>query len=83
MVMRMGVSGAALAGTFMTGCANQEQKLGRGINNTLEFTRLGEEWLSAAYALAIPTNTRPFARNRSAARSGGQSPAPSRRAAGG
>jgi putative exosortase-associated protein (TIGR04073 family) len=33
---------AALAGTFLTGCANQEQKLGRGINNTLEFTRLGE-----------------------------------------
>jgi putative exosortase-associated protein (TIGR04073 family) len=37
-------SAAALLGiaAFATGCAGPEQKLGRGINNTLEFTRLGE-----------------------------------------
>jgi putative exosortase-associated protein (TIGR04073 family) len=32
----------ALAATFVTGCANTEQKLGRGISNTLEPVRMGE-----------------------------------------
>jgi putative exosortase-associated protein (TIGR04073 family) len=32
----------ALAALFTSGCAGPEQKLGRGISNSLEFTRLGE-----------------------------------------
>jgi len=31
-----------LAGVLATGCANTEQKFGRGMSNTLEVTRLGE-----------------------------------------
>lgn len=33
---------AALAAMFTAGCAGPEQKLGRGISNTLEFARGGE-----------------------------------------
>jgi hypothetical protein len=33
---------AGLAALFTTGCAGPEQKLGRGVSNTLEITRLGE-----------------------------------------
>jgi putative exosortase-associated protein (TIGR04073 family) len=33
---------AAAAAWLFTGCANTEQKLGRGIRNLTEFTRLGE-----------------------------------------
>jgi putative exosortase-associated protein (TIGR04073 family) len=32
----------SLAGLFVSGCAGPEQKLGRGISNTLEFARGGE-----------------------------------------
>jgi putative exosortase-associated protein (TIGR04073 family) len=32
----------ALAGTFATGCANTEQKFGRGMRNIFEVARLGE-----------------------------------------
>src|SRR5215467_12139035 len=32
----------ALAGVMVSGCANTERKFGRGINNMLEVTRLGE-----------------------------------------
>ena len=32
----------AAAGTLVTGCANTETKLGRGISNSLEFLRFGE-----------------------------------------
>lgn len=32
----------ACAAAFAVGCAGPEQKLGRGINNVTEFTRLGE-----------------------------------------
>jgi putative exosortase-associated protein (TIGR04073 family) len=31
-----------IAGAFATGCANTEQKLGRGMRNTFEVVRLGE-----------------------------------------
>ena len=31
-----------IAGALATGCANTEQKLGRGVGNTLEITRWGE-----------------------------------------
>jgi putative exosortase-associated protein (TIGR04073 family) len=43
--MRNAISILALAGLaalFTSGCAGPEQKLGRGISNSLEFTRLGE-----------------------------------------
>jgi putative exosortase-associated protein (TIGR04073 family) len=33
---------AALAVVFTSGCAGPEQKLGRGVSNTLEFSRMGE-----------------------------------------
>jgi len=33
---------AGLAALFTSGCAGPEQKLGRGISNTFEITRLGE-----------------------------------------
>jgi putative exosortase-associated protein (TIGR04073 family) len=33
---------AGLAALFTSGCAGPEQKLGRGVSNTLEITRLGE-----------------------------------------
>jgi putative exosortase-associated protein (TIGR04073 family) len=33
---------AGLAALFTSGCAGPEQKLGRGISNSLEITRLGE-----------------------------------------
>jgi putative exosortase-associated protein (TIGR04073 family) len=33
---------AALAALFLTGCAGPEQRLGSGINNATEFSRLGE-----------------------------------------
>jgi putative exosortase-associated protein (TIGR04073 family) len=33
---------AVLAGFFTAGCAGPEEKLGRGITNSLEFARLGE-----------------------------------------
>ena len=33
---------AALAALFAAGCASQEQKLGRGLDNTYEVVRLGE-----------------------------------------
>ena len=33
---------AALAAVFTTGCAGPEQKLGRGVSDTLEVTRLGD-----------------------------------------
>lgn len=33
---------AALAAAFTSGCAGPEEKLGRGMSNTLEVTRLGE-----------------------------------------
>jgi len=33
---------AALAAVFTSGCAGPEQKLGRGVSNTLEFTRMGD-----------------------------------------
>jgi len=33
---------AVMAAMFATGCATQEQKLGRGLNNTYEVVRLGE-----------------------------------------
>ena len=33
---------ALSAAAFLTGCANQEQKLGRGISNTTEIARFGE-----------------------------------------
>ena len=33
---------SAVAALFATGCAGPEQKLGRGINNSTEFFRLGE-----------------------------------------
>ena len=33
---------AALAAVFTAGCAGPEQKLGRGVSNTLEFSRMGE-----------------------------------------
>jgi putative exosortase-associated protein (TIGR04073 family) len=33
---------AGLAALFTSGCAGPEQKLGRGVSNTLEVTRLGE-----------------------------------------
>src|SRR5437899_280061 len=32
----------ALAGFFLTGCANVENKFGRGVSNSIEFLRLGE-----------------------------------------
>jgi putative exosortase-associated protein (TIGR04073 family) len=32
----------ALAALFTSGCAGPEQKLGRGVSNTLEITRMGE-----------------------------------------
>jgi putative exosortase-associated protein (TIGR04073 family) len=32
----------AFAAVFATGCAGPEQKLGRGVSDSLEFTRLGE-----------------------------------------
>jgi len=32
----------AIAGIFSSGCANTEQKLGRGMSNMTEFARLGE-----------------------------------------
>lgn len=32
----------AVISSFVVGCAGPEQKLGRGINNTVEFARLGE-----------------------------------------
>jgi putative exosortase-associated protein (TIGR04073 family) len=32
----------ALVGTLAAGCANQERKLGRGFNNTMEIVRWGE-----------------------------------------
>jgi putative exosortase-associated protein (TIGR04073 family) len=33
---------AALAAVFTSGCAGPEQKLGRGVSDTLEFTRMGD-----------------------------------------
>ena len=33
---------AALAAVFTSGCAGPESKLGRGVSNTLEVTRMGE-----------------------------------------
>jgi putative exosortase-associated protein (TIGR04073 family) len=33
---------AALAGVFTSGCAGPEQKLGRGVSDALEFSRLGD-----------------------------------------
>ena len=33
---------AALAAVFTSGCAGPEQKLGRGVSNTLEITRMGD-----------------------------------------
>ena len=33
---------AALAAAFTSGCAGPEQKLGRGISNTFEITRMGD-----------------------------------------
>lgn len=36
------VAVAGFAALFATGCAGPEEKLGRGINNMTEFTRLGE-----------------------------------------
>ena len=33
---------AALAAVFTAGCAGPEQKIGRGVSDSLEFTRLGE-----------------------------------------
>jgi len=35
-------SALVLAGVFASGCANTEQKLGRGMRNTYEIVRLGE-----------------------------------------
>ncbi len=32
----------AMAGVMASGCANTERKFGRGLSNSLEFTRLGE-----------------------------------------
>lgn len=32
----------AVAGSFLTGCANVEQKFGRGMANTFEIVRMGE-----------------------------------------
>jgi putative exosortase-associated protein (TIGR04073 family) len=32
----------AIAGTLATGCANPEQKFGRGMSNTFEIVRMGE-----------------------------------------
>lgn len=36
------LSSVAIVATFSTGCANMEQKLGRGIANTREIVRAGE-----------------------------------------
>ena len=33
---------AGLAALFTSGCAGPEQKLGRGLSNTIEITRMGE-----------------------------------------
>src|SRR5438445_7541400 len=39
---RSGFLAVVLCGTVLAGCAGPERKLGRGINNVLEFTRGGE-----------------------------------------
>lgn len=36
------LAAVVVAGAFLTGCANQEQKFGRGMANTLEIMRMGE-----------------------------------------
>jgi len=36
------LAAVAMAGVLASGCANVERKFGRGMSNTLEFTRLGE-----------------------------------------
>jgi len=36
------LAAVALVAVFASGCAGPEEKLGRGINNSLEFARLGE-----------------------------------------
>lgn len=36
------LAATAFAGLLLSGCANTEQKLGRGLNNLTEFARMGE-----------------------------------------
>jgi putative exosortase-associated protein (TIGR04073 family) len=42
----------ALAALFVTGCAGPQQKLGRGISNTFEITRMGD-WRRSVEQTAI------------------------------
>jgi putative exosortase-associated protein (TIGR04073 family) len=51
---------AALAALFTAGCAGPEEKLGRGINNTLEFARGGEMRHSIEQAAVFESPGQPY-----------------------
>jgi putative exosortase-associated protein (TIGR04073 family) len=51
---------AALAALLTSGCAGPEQKLGRGINNSLEFARLGELRSSIEQTAVFDTPGQPY-----------------------
>lgn len=54
------LAAAALVAVFASGCAGPEEKLGRGINNSLEFARLGEMRRSVEQSAVFSTPGQPY-----------------------